>query len=43
MWNLKKKKWCKGTYLQNRNRGKDVENNSYPEKKAGRSKSGDWN
>ena len=26
MWNLKKKKWYKWTYLQNRNRLTDIEN-----------------
>ena len=36
MWNLKKKKWYKWTYLQNRNRVKDVESICWGDKL------GDW-
>ena len=44
MWNLKKKKWYKWTYLQNRNRVTDIRTNLLllKEKGEGRDELGDW-
>ena len=42
VWNLKKKKWYKWTYLQNRNRLTDIENKFIITKGDGREELGVW-